>query len=64
MTYLVVLCPRCGEPRYVKAGRRSVRCLKCGAASELERVVRLREVGNVMEAVHLVQQLKARRLKF
>ena len=61
MTYLVVLCPRCGEPRYVRSSRKSMYCFRCGAVRDLERVRRIREVANVMEAVYLVQQLKLRR---
>ena len=57
---MIVLCPRCGEPRYVRRGRREFVCFRCNAMRPLSQARILGEARDVMSAVHAVQRLKMR----
>jgi len=61
MSYLIVRCPRCGEPRYVKKGRREFTCFRCNAMRPLSQARVLGEVARLGDAIHAVKELKRAR---
>jgi len=34
--YLVIICPKCGQARYVKSNQKTARCLYCGYRINLD----------------------------
>jgi len=63
--WLVILCPRCGEARYVKAGYKTCKCFKCnyritiiknGILNPELRVLKI--VNSPKEASYEVRKLK------
>ena len=64
--YIVILCPRCGEPRYVRVGVKTAKCFKCNYRIPLikngqrNREIRIMKVTkSYREAVEIVKKLKA-----
>lgn len=60
-TYLVVKCPRCTGLMLAKASQKTRTCPHCGRRARLLRLKVLGRTVSSIEAVALIQALKARR---
>jgi hypothetical protein len=60
LKYVVLRCPRCSEPRYVREDKKDFYCFRCRAQRSVREARWLFKVDGYMEAVHAVQQLKLR----
>lgn len=47
MTFLLVVCPRCGAPRVVQSGPRSTSCTRCRKHFELASALTLAESDSI-----------------
>ncbi len=66
MKYAIILCPRCGAVRYVKAGQKTAKCFECNYRITIIKQGRLnpelrilRIVNSPKTAVEIVKKLKA-----
>jgi transposase-like protein len=58
--YLIVRCPRCHAPRYVREDKKEFTCFTCHAMRPVKFAKVLGKVDDIKAAIHAVKELKAR----
>ena len=70
MRYAVIICPKCGSPRYIRIGVKTAKCFKCnyripivknGRLNRNVKIVKI--VEDVKTAREIVKKLKVVRWK-
>jgi hypothetical protein len=61
LTYLIILCPKCHTPRYVRNDKREFYCFTCRASRPVAYARRLGEAARLGDAIHAVKELKRAR---
>ena len=69
MRYAVIICPKCGSPRYIRIGVKTAKCFKCNYRIPIVKngvrnrgIIIVKVTNSLREAIETVKKLKLKKL--